>query len=128
MIFVVVLISEDPVFLPRVKGGGESLNQLTQRCVAYLNKIAQQHMGERVIMVSHDAATVELCRHTDPPGSSVRRNVPNTSLNVFHVSGVNGQWVLTRFGDVRHLFCLRASPTDARRRRVKSFLLRRNSG
>lgn len=65
MIFVVVLISEDPVFLPRVKGGGESLNQLTQRCVAYLNKIAQQHMGKRamirfstvVLVLSHRALT-----------------------------------------------------------------------
>lgn len=86
-----------------IPGGGESLNQLTRRCVAYLNKIAQQHMGERVIVVSHGAAIVELCRHTDPPGSSVRRNVPNTSLNVFHVSGVTGQWALARFGDVGHL-------------------------
>ena len=28
-----------------VQGGGESLNQLNQRCVSYLNKIAQEHTG-----------------------------------------------------------------------------------
>ena len=28
-----------------VQGGGESLNQLNQRCVSYLNKIAQEHSG-----------------------------------------------------------------------------------
>jgi len=28
-----------------VQGGGESLNQLTERCVSYLNKIAQEHIG-----------------------------------------------------------------------------------
>jgi len=86
-----------------IPGGGESLNQLKERCVSCLNKIARQHIGERVIVVSHGAAIVELCRHTDPPGSSVRRNIPNTSLSVFHVSGVTGQWVLVRVGDASHL-------------------------
>ncbi|VAI15752.1 unnamed protein product [Triticum turgidum subsp. durum] len=84
-------------------GIADSLNQLTQQCVTYVNKIAQQHIGERVIVVSHGAAIVELCRHTDPPGSSVHRNFPNTSLNVFHVSGVTRQWALARFSDVGHL-------------------------
>jgi hypothetical protein len=28
-----------------VQGGGESLNQLNERCVSYLNKIAQEHIG-----------------------------------------------------------------------------------
>ncbi|KAF7058000.1 hypothetical protein CFC21_065141 [Triticum aestivum] len=86
-----------------IPGIADSLNQLTQQCVTYLNKIAQQHIGERVIVVSHGAAIVELCRHTDPPGSSVHRNFPNTSLNVFHVSGVTRQWALARFSDVGHL-------------------------
>ncbi|KAG2622887.1 phosphoglycerate mutase-like protein 4 isoform X2 [Panicum virgatum] len=86
-----------------IPGGGESLNQLTERCVSYLNKIAQEHIGERVVVVSHGAAILELCRHTDPPNISIRRNIPNTSLNVFRVSGVTGQWILERCGDVSHL-------------------------
>ena len=28
-----------------VQGGGESLNQLNERCVSYLNKIAREHTG-----------------------------------------------------------------------------------
>ena len=28
-----------------VQGGGESLNQLNERCVSYLNKISQEHTG-----------------------------------------------------------------------------------
>ncbi|XP_039823730.1 phosphoglycerate mutase-like protein 4 isoform X1 [Panicum virgatum] len=84
-------------------GGGESLNQLNQRCVSYLNKIAQEHSGERVVVVSHGAAILELCRHTDPPNSSIRRNIPNTSLNVFRVSSVTRRWILERCGDVSHL-------------------------
>ncbi|KAL6906045.1 hypothetical protein ACP4OV_003646 [Aristida adscensionis] len=84
-------------------GGGESSNQLAERCVSYLNKIAREHIGERVVVVSHGAAILELCRHTDPPDSSIRRNIPNTSLNVFHISGVTGRWVLERCGDASHL-------------------------
>ncbi|XP_039798277.1 phosphoglycerate mutase-like protein 4 isoform X5 [Panicum virgatum] len=84
-------------------GGGESLNQLNERCVSYLNKIAREHTGERVVVVSHGAAILELCRHTDPPNSSIRRKIPNTSLNVFRVSTVTGQWILKSCGDVSHL-------------------------
>uniref|UniRef100_A0A0D9XWP2 Phosphoglycerate mutase (2,3-diphosphoglycerate-dependent) n=1 Tax=Leersia perrieri TaxID=77586 RepID=A0A0D9XWP2_9ORYZ len=77
-------------------GGGESLNQLSERCVSYLNKVAQYHIGERVIAVSHGAAIMELCRHTDPLNNSVRRKIPNTSLNIFRISGATGQWILEK--------------------------------
>ena len=68
-----------------------------------LNNTATAWTGERVVVVSHGAAILELCRHTDPPNISIRRNIPNTSLNVFRVSGVTGQWILERCGDVSHL-------------------------
>ncbi|EES07934.1 hypothetical protein SORBI_3005G026800 [Sorghum bicolor] len=84
-------------------GGGESMNQLKERCISFLNKIAQEHIGERVVVVSHGASILELCRHPDPPNSSIRRHIPNTSLNVFRISGVTGQWTLERCGDVGHL-------------------------
>ncbi|EEC67631.1 hypothetical protein OsI_35025 [Oryza sativa Indica Group] len=77
-------------------GGGESLNQLSERCISYLNKVAQNHIGERVIVVGHGAAILELCRHTDPPNRSIRRKIPNTSLNIFRISGVTGRWILER--------------------------------
>ncbi|XP_012702976.1 phosphoglycerate mutase-like protein 4 [Setaria italica] len=86
-----------------IPGGGESLNQLTERCVSYLNKIAQEHIGERVVVVSHGAAILEMSWHTDPPNSPIRRNIPNTLLNVFRVSSVTGHWILERCGDVSHL-------------------------
>ncbi|EEC68823.1 hypothetical protein OsI_37392 [Oryza sativa Indica Group] len=83
--------------------GGESLNQLSERCISYLNKVAQNHIGERVIVVGHGAAILELYRHTDPPNSSIRRKIPNTSLNIFRISDVTGRWILERCGDVGHL-------------------------
>uniref|UniRef100_A0A0D9XNV9 Phosphoglycerate mutase-like protein n=1 Tax=Leersia perrieri TaxID=77586 RepID=A0A0D9XNV9_9ORYZ len=114
-------------------GGGESLNQLSERCVSYLSKVAQDQSrlayqifmyysllfmensepedvypdvastGERVIVVSHGAAIMELWRHTDPPNNSVRRKIPNTSLNIFRISSATGQWILEKCGDVAHL-------------------------
>uniref|UniRef100_A0A0D9XNW0 Uncharacterized protein n=1 Tax=Leersia perrieri TaxID=77586 RepID=A0A0D9XNW0_9ORYZ len=83
-------------------GGGESLNQLSERCVSYLSKVAQDQR-ERVIVVSHGAAIMELWRHTDPPNNSVRRKIPNTSLNIFRISSATGQWILEKCGDVAHL-------------------------
>ena len=55
------------------------------------------------MVVSHGAAILKLCRHTDPSNSSIRRNITNTSLNVFLVSGVTGRWILERCGEVSHL-------------------------
>ncbi|XP_006664852.3 phosphoglycerate mutase-like protein 4 [Oryza brachyantha] len=85
-----------------IPGGGESLDQLSDRCVSYLNTIASKHKGERVIVVTHGASIEELCRHADPT-SSVPRRIPNTSICVFHISGTTGHWILERFGDVAHL-------------------------
>nr|CBX25445.1 hypothetical_protein [Oryza glaberrima] len=85
-----------------IPGGGESLDQLSERYVSYLNTIAGKYKGERVIVVSHGASIEELCRHADPT-SSVRRRIPNTSICVFNISGTTGHWILERFGDVAHL-------------------------
>ncbi|TVU27072.1 hypothetical protein EJB05_29651, partial [Eragrostis curvula] len=85
-----------------IPGGGESLDQLSERCVSYLNAIAVKHKGERVIVVSHGAAIEEICRHADPT-SSMRKRIPNTSISVIRISGVDGHWIPEKFGDVSHL-------------------------
>ncbi|KAJ1274103.1 hypothetical protein BS78_05G036900 [Paspalum vaginatum] len=87
----------------QVPGGGESLNQLNERLVSYMNMIAREHIGERVVVVSHEAAIMELCRHTDPPDSPIVREIPNTSLNDFYISSLTGQWILDNCADVKHL-------------------------
>ncbi|RCV36392.1 hypothetical protein SETIT_7G315100v2 [Setaria italica] len=84
-------------------GGGESLDQLSERCVSYLNTIADKHKGERVVVVSHGAAIEEICRHADPTMTLVRRRIPNTSISVIHISGENRHWILEKLGDVGHL-------------------------
>ncbi|RCV36958.1 hypothetical protein SETIT_8G023900v2 [Setaria italica] len=83
------------------KGGGESLDQLSERLVPRLNAIAEKHKGERVVVVSHEAVIEEICRHADPT-ISVGRKIPNTSISVVHISGSDGRWILEKFGDAGH--------------------------
>ncbi|KZV23099.1 phosphoglycerate mutase-like protein 4 [Dorcoceras hygrometricum] len=84
-----------------IPGGGESLNQLYARCTSALQKIAQKHQGERVVVVSHGGAIRALYRRASPHGRSVGR-VMNTSLNVFHISDED-EWSIKSWGDVSHL-------------------------
>uniref|UniRef100_A0ACD5XPX7 Uncharacterized protein n=1 Tax=Avena sativa TaxID=4498 RepID=A0ACD5XPX7_AVESA len=83
-----------------IPGGGESLDQLSRRCVSYLNTVAEKHKGERVIVVTHGASTEELCLHADPT-SPVRGKLHNTSICLFRIGG--GEWILEKAGDVGHL-------------------------
>ncbi|KAM0860862.1 hypothetical protein ACQ4PT_046280 [Festuca glaucescens] len=83
-----------------IPGGGESLDQLSQRCVSYLNTIAEKHKGERVIVVTHGASTEELCLHADQT-SPVRGKLHNTSICLFRIG--DGEWILEKAGDVAHL-------------------------
>ncbi|KAL6592643.1 hypothetical protein ACP70R_042734 [Stipagrostis hirtigluma subsp. patula] len=85
-----------------IPGGGETLDQLSQRCVSCLNTIAEKHKGGRVIVVSHGAVIEEICIHADPT-SSVREKIGNTSISIIHISGDNRHWILDKFGDVGHL-------------------------
>uniref|UniRef100_A0ACD5Y4J7 Uncharacterized protein n=1 Tax=Avena sativa TaxID=4498 RepID=A0ACD5Y4J7_AVESA len=83
-----------------IPGGGESLDQLSQRCVSYLNTVAEKHKGDRVIVVTHGASTEELCLHADPT-SPVRGKLFNTSICIFRIGGC--EWILEKAGDVGHL-------------------------
>jgi 2,3-bisphosphoglycerate-dependent phosphoglycerate mutase len=58
--------------------------------------------GERVVVVSHGAAIEEICRHASPT-SSMRRRIPNTSISVIRISGVQDHWIPEKLGDVGHL-------------------------
>jgi probable phosphoglycerate mutase len=56
-----------------------------------------------VVVVSHVLTILGLCRHTNPLNNITNEDIPNTSLNIFRVCGITGQWTLERWGDVRHL-------------------------
>ncbi|KAL3833363.1 hypothetical protein ACJIZ3_008099 [Penstemon smallii] len=84
-----------------IPGGGESLNQLYERCTSALQRIAQKHKGERVVVVSHGGTIRALHRKASPHGRSVGK-VLNTSVNVFHISDKD-EWSIESWGDVSHL-------------------------
>ncbi|KAL2240321.1 UNVERIFIED_CONTAM: Phosphoglycerate mutase-like protein 4 [Sesamum indicum] len=82
------------------RGGGESFSQLYERCTSALQRIANKHRGERVVVVSHGGTIRALHKKASPHrGPSAR--VLNTSVNVFHVS--DNEWSIKSWGDVSHL-------------------------
>ncbi|XP_075475927.1 phosphoglycerate mutase-like protein 4 isoform X2 [Primulina tabacum] len=83
------------------QGGGESLNQLYERSTSALQRIANKHQGERIVVVSHDVTIRALHRRVFPHGKPIGK-VINTSLNVFLISD-KGEWIVKTWGDVNHL-------------------------
>ncbi|KAL0350630.1 UNVERIFIED_CONTAM: Phosphoglycerate mutase-like protein 4 [Sesamum radiatum] len=83
-----------------IPGGGESFNQLYERCTLALQRIANKHRGERVVVVSHGGTIRALHKKASPHRGPTAR-VLNTCVNVFHVS--DKEWSIKSWGDVSHL-------------------------
>ncbi|ONM03696.1 Metal-independent phosphoserine phosphatase [Zea mays] len=86
----------------QVPGGGESLDQLSERCVSFLYDIVGKHKGERVILVSHGGTIRELYRHVSPT-KPLHGKIHNTSVSVILVSDATGRCIVKMCGDVSHL-------------------------
>ncbi|ONK74212.1 uncharacterized protein A4U43_C03F3950 [Asparagus officinalis] len=85
-----------------IPGGGESHNQLYERCTSALERIARKHIGERVIVVTHGGVTRELYRRARP-NCSPHGRIQNTAMSIFLVSENGENWMLKVWGDVSHL-------------------------
>ncbi|KAI4325515.1 hypothetical protein MLD38_030903 [Melastoma candidum] len=83
-----------------IPGGGESIDQLYQRCTDSLQNIAQKHKGERVVVVTHGGVIRSFYRRACP--SRRFGKVLNTSVNVFHL-GDGEDWIIKSWGDISHL-------------------------
>ncbi|GAB2224015.1 hypothetical protein Drorol1_Dr00004761 [Drosera rotundifolia] len=68
-----------------IPGGGESIDQLYQRCTSSLQRIAEKHRGERVIVVSHGGVIRSLYRRAAPKGRSGGK-VHNTSVGIIRLA------------------------------------------
>ncbi|KAJ8770731.1 hypothetical protein K2173_021378 [Erythroxylum novogranatense] len=84
-----------------IPGGGESLDQLYQRCTSSLQRIAKKHIGQCVVVVSHGGAIRALYNRASP-NRMFGGKVLNTSINIFHISGED-EWTIKSWGDVSHL-------------------------
>jgi probable phosphoglycerate mutase len=82
---------------------GESVKQQVERNIVCLCEIAERHVGETIVVVTHGGVLSGLFRHTfSIPFSAARRfEFMNASLNVFNYD--NGSWFLQTWGDVSHL-------------------------
>ena len=85
---------------------GESIKQLSERCVNCFEDLAQKHVGERILVVAHSGVFVSLFKHTlGIPLDAPRRFLSlNTSINIF--SYQDGVWMLEVLGDLSHLHCV----------------------
>ena len=83
--------------------GGESVQQQVTRNVDYLNEIAEKHLGETIVVVTHGGVLSGLFRHTfSIPFNAPRRfEFTNAGLNVFNYE--DGNWFLQTWGDLSHL-------------------------
>ncbi|XP_062195292.1 phosphoglycerate mutase-like protein 4 [Phragmites australis] len=86
----------------QIPGGGESLDQLLERCVSCLYDIVEKHKGERVIVVSCGCIIRELYRHASPT-KPLHGKIHNTSGSVILVSGTTGRCIVKMWGDISHL-------------------------
>jgi probable phosphoglycerate mutase len=82
---------------------GESVLQQVERNLLCLKEIAEKHLADTVVVVTHGGVLSGLFRHTfSIPFSAPRRfEFMNASLNVFNFE--NGSWFLQTWGDVSHL-------------------------
>ncbi|KAH7302752.1 hypothetical protein KP509_23G085700 [Ceratopteris richardii] len=91
-----------------IPGGGESINDLSSRAKLCLEEIAHNHLGERVLVITHGGVVRALHRHAT--GMSPTGRILNTSINIFRITNEN-VWALQCWGDTSHLSpSIRAAP------------------
>ncbi|GJP50595.1 hypothetical protein CLOM_g9745 [Closterium sp. NIES-68] len=83
-----------------IPGGGESLEDMYGRVTAAVNHIAKEHLGQRVLLVTHGG--VCNCIHMKASGNRHAKKVYNTSIGIVRVSPP-GKWTILRWADVEHL-------------------------
>ena len=92
--------SRDPDY---VVPEGESVRQMLDRMLAFLEDMLAQHAGETVLVVSHGGVLSVLMRHLLglSPEQPRKFYIRNAGLNVI-VHGEEG-WMVETLGDVAHL-------------------------
>ncbi|XP_060194114.1 phosphoglycerate mutase-like protein 4 [Lycium barbarum] len=84
-----------------IPGGGESLDQLYQRCTSCVQRIAKKHRGERVVVVAHGGAIRALHSRASPHRRS-KSKIWNTSVGILHLSDKD-EWTVKLWANVSHL-------------------------
>jgi 2,3-bisphosphoglycerate-dependent phosphoglycerate mutase len=83
--------------------GGESYREFRTRCLRVIGRIARQHEGQRVVVVTHAGLITQVLGelHGIRPAQWARFRPENTSLTELRWDGRNAELVV--FNDHRHL-------------------------
>ncbi|XP_010490915.1 PREDICTED: metal-independent phosphoserine phosphatase-like [Camelina sativa] len=82
-----------------IPGGGESFDQLCDRSMNALEKIAKKHKGKRVIVVTHGGVLRAIYLRITQASSAGK--LLNASVNVVHLR--DKKWIIDSWSDVSHL-------------------------
>jgi probable phosphoglycerate mutase len=92
---------------------GESAHAFAERVIDAFETIAQNHLGQDVLVVTHGGVLDVLFRYVVKMpylGREIAR-LPNAAINIFEV-GPEG-WVISTWGDVNHLKSLAGASVES---------------
>jgi probable phosphoglycerate mutase len=97
--FHALMEGKDGVVIP----GGETEPEILNRAIEFLTEIAQRHVGEKILVISHGGIIKRFTKYVLGIANSTGRLSPiiNTAINIFHYT--DGQWTLRTFGDTAHI-------------------------
>ncbi|XP_021714255.1 phosphoglycerate mutase-like protein 4 isoform X1 [Chenopodium quinoa] len=84
-----------------IPGGGESRDQLYNRCTSLVQRIGENHRGQRVIVVSHGGAIRTLFNRAAAKGKHPEK-ISNTSIGIIQLSD-GDMWSIKSWNDASHL-------------------------
>lgn len=84
-----------------VPGGGESRVQLYKRCTSSLQRIAKEHKGQQVVVVTHGAVMEALYKWTTAGGQP--EGISNASVGIIQGDGGDEGWSIKTWNDISHL-------------------------
>lgn len=82
--------------------GGESLNQVAERAIAFLRELVQRHTEGYVLVVSHGGTIRTILQRLAVVGEG-RIWVDNTSITLLRYQHAENRWLLDAFNVLEHL-------------------------
>ncbi len=89
--------------------GGESLDQVAERALAFLKEVVQQHTEGYVLVISHGGTIRTILQRLAVVGEG-RIWVDNTSITLLRYLHADNRWMLDAFNVLEHLGTRRIVP------------------
>ncbi|KAK1363833.1 Phosphoglycerate mutase-like protein 4 [Heracleum sosnowskyi] len=83
------------------EGSEESIKEINQRCASCLQRIGDNHRGERIVVVTHGGVMRAFYKRVNPPHERTPR-VWSSSVSVLHLSD-GDEWKIIVWGNASHL-------------------------